>query len=132
MPDGEADYLIALELLEGVRALPMLRADGLAIADRRALPPLTVLTGGRAYPSDVADRIAARGLVLEATAEAEGLGEARAAGSVLLGFLSRRLELPEAAWRAAFEATLRAEALLVNWEAFLRGRTKSPHAAAGE
>ncbi len=130
--DGDAHYLIGMELLEGVRALPMLRPDGLVVCDRREFPPITVLTGGQTYPADVAERLAARGVVLDATLEAERLGEARAAGSLLLGFLSARLRLPETAWRAAFETTLRAKALGVNWAAFLLGRTKGAEPAQGE
>ncbi len=123
IPEGQADYLVAMELLEGLRALSMLKPDGKAIVDVRTIMPITVASGQRQYPEGLEERLRERGLVIEATAEATRLGEPRAANSVLLGVLSCFLPLAEEAWRQAFEGGFKPKALEVNWQAFLLGRT---------
>jgi len=122
IPAGEAGFLVALEVLEGLRWLWMLRASGRIVCDDRRIPPITVSSGNARYPADAAERVAERGVLVPATAEASGLGEPRAANAVLLGALSPFLEIPTGAWRAAFAERLKPRALSVNWDAFARGR----------
>ena len=124
VPDGEADYLVALELLEGVRFLPMLRPDGQVIADAHEVAPQSVAAGTDAYPGDALSVLARYGIVMPATCIATELGEPRAANAVLLGALSRSLAVPVGAWDAAFRETLRPAALAAASEAFRRGQVR--------
>lgn len=122
IPEGGADFLVALELLEAVRGLPMLRPEGRVIADARRIVPMTVASRAATYPEGIEERLGRRGVVVKATEEAERLGEPRAANSVLLGVLGRFLDLEDTAWRGAFQACLRPRAVEVNWQAFVLGR----------
>ncbi|HQK93984.1 MAG TPA: indolepyruvate oxidoreductase subunit beta [Armatimonadota bacterium] len=121
IPHGCADYLIALELLEGVRTLWMLAPGGQVIADARRIPPITVTSGAATYPDGLEDQLRSRGRVLPATEEATRMGDARAANALLLGALGRDLGLPEDAWQSAFAAVLNPKALDLNWRTFLKG-----------
>lgn len=51
---GEADILLGFEPLETLRALPYLRAGGLALSSTESLPPLSVATGKEKCP-EIAD-----------------------------------------------------------------------------
>ncbi len=128
---GEADALIALEWAEGLRWLDHLRPEtGVFIADtRRIVPPFACrsrrqgaqMAYARETPAQVFDKVG-EGFALDATAIATGLGEPRAANTVLLGVLSTSLDIPVAAWRAVLDQLVPQKARAINLEAFEAGR----------
>jgi indolepyruvate ferredoxin oxidoreductase beta subunit len=61
-------------------------------------------------------------IILPATKLAEKAGNARAANTVLLGALSRHLDLPEEAWQSALQAAIKPNLLAANLKAFELGR----------
>lgn len=125
IPAGKADFLLAFELLEGMRFLKYLSGEGTAIVNDYRLDPLPVLRGEAVYPADALEVIrsyAARSLVMDARAMAAESGNARAAGSCLLGALSASLDFPEGAWNEAIERCVPARAREVNLKAFAMGR----------
>jgi indolepyruvate ferredoxin oxidoreductase beta subunit len=122
IPDGEADFLVAFEMLEGVRFLPMLRSGGAVIADERQIAPQGVAAGTDTYPTEAASVLASLGVVMPATDIATALGEPRAANAVLLGALSCLLAFPREPWEEAFRETLKPKALATGLEAFARGQ----------
>ena len=125
IPDGEVDALVSLELLEGLRHVPRLRPEGLVIADELRVRPSVRPPGAPEYPADVEARLrrSIKRLNLIPAAElAERAGNARAANTVLLGALSRHLDLPAEAWQSALESCLRPRLLEVNRRAFELGR----------
>lgn len=122
IPEGSADWLIGLEVLETARALPMLRPGGRVIADARRVPTAAISSGQTHYPEGLEGELAGRGTVLDATGEAMKLGDGRAANSMLLGVLSVALPFPVEAWRAAFAGRLRGDALTRSLGLFALGR----------
>jgi indolepyruvate ferredoxin oxidoreductase beta subunit len=125
VPDGEVDVLVALELLEGLRQVHRLRPGGIVIADDLRIPPAVRVPDAPPYPRDVADRLTAaaeRVSILPAGKLAERAGNARAANTVLLGALSREVDLPPEVWRTALKSCLRPALLAVNLKAFEMGR----------
>jgi len=125
IPDGEVDALVSLELLEGLRHVPRVRPEGLVIANELRVLPSVRPPGAPEYPADVEARLrrAVKRLNLIPAAElAERAGNARAANTVLLGALSRHLDLPAEAWQSALESCLRPRLLEVNRQAFELGR----------
>ncbi len=128
VPDGEVDALVALEILEALRHAHRLREGGVVIASDLRIRPAVRPAGAPEYPADVVQRLrrAARRLVLvRATELAQQAGNVRAANTVLLGALSRHLDLPLAAWRAALGA-VGPRLLEVNLRAFEMGRALRP------
>ncbi len=124
IPEGRADFLLAFELLEGMRYLRYLSGEGTAIVNLYRLDPLTVLRGDAEYPENALETIrdyAARAVELDARDMAARAGNPRAAGSVLLGALSVYLDFPDDAWREAIVAAVPAKAVEVNLRAFSAG-----------
>ena len=132
IPDGEVDVLMALEMLEGLRHAHRVRAGGLLIADDLRLPPAVRLPDAPGYPEDVGERlrsIAENVVVVPAAELARRAGNARAANTVLIGVLSRHVDLPADAWRSALRTCLRPSLLEVNLRAFALGRRRRKAAA---
>ncbi len=124
VPEGRADFLLAFELLEGLRYLRYLSGEGTAIVNLYRLDPLPVLRGDAEYPQDALDSIrayAARTLEMDARDMATEAGNPRAAGSVLLGALSVLLDFPQDAWREALVSNVPSKAVEVNLRAFSAG-----------
>ncbi|MBC7230734.1 MAG: indolepyruvate oxidoreductase subunit beta [Actinobacteria bacterium] len=124
IPEGRADFLLAFELLEGLRYLRYLSGEGTAIVNLYQLDPLTVLRGDAEYPENALQKIrdyAARAVELDARDMAARAGNLRAVGSVLLGALSVYLDFPDDAWREAIVAAVPAKAVEVNLRAFSAG-----------
>jgi indolepyruvate ferredoxin oxidoreductase beta subunit len=50
---GEADIILAFEMLEAYRALPYLKIGGHIIANTQEINPMPVITGAATYPKDI-------------------------------------------------------------------------------
>lgn len=125
VPLGRAGFLLAFELLEGLRYLEYLCVGGTAVVNDYRLDPLTVLRGDARYPEDALEIIRTRAgdcVVLDARELAARAGSPRALGSCLLGVLSRFLDFPEEAWDGALRSLVPKRALEANLRAFALGR----------
>lgn len=122
---GEADILVAFELLEAARWAEYLRPEGVLIANTQQILPMPVITGAAVYPEDLAERLregCGRAVLVDALAPAEEAGSAKAVNVVLMGILSTVLGMPEAAWMAALERQLKPALVEMNKKAFYIGR----------
>lgn len=125
IPRGRADFLLAYELLEGMRFLDYLRPGGTALVNEYRIDPLPVLRGDAAYPEDALDHIrgaAGKCVVLRARDLAVEAGSARAVGTVMLGALSVFLEFPAQAWEDSLRKRVPSRVLEANLRAFELGR----------
>ncbi len=125
VPEGEGDILFGFELLETYRCLPLLRPGAKVVVNDYRIAPPTVLLGQASYPDDLAERIRARFadfLLVDGLHLAQQAGDARAANTVLLGAVSKRLAIDEAVWLEALTKMVPAKALEVNRTAFAMGR----------
>ena len=128
VPEGEGDILFGFELMETFRALPLLKPGASVIANDLRIPPPSVLMGQKAYPAGLAEKIKARFadfLLVDGQQLASQAGNVRAANTVLLGAVSKRLDIAEKYWLAALEKMVPPKALEVNRKAFLMGRDLS-------
>jgi indolepyruvate ferredoxin oxidoreductase beta subunit len=124
--EGTAAVLGAMEQIEALRFAHFLAPGGLAVVSAQAIIPVTVSSGQAVYPSDVRQRLAAvfpRLAYLHADRLAESAGNLRAANLVILGAMSRGLDLPAEAWQAAIRGSVAPKHLDVNLRAFELGRT---------
>lgn len=122
---AKADFLLAFELLEGLRYLRYLGSEGTAIVNDYRLDPLPVLRGDAVYPAGALEAMrsyAARTVELDAREMAASAGSARAAGSCLLGALSVFLDFPTDVWEESLRKSVPARAQDVNLKAFALGR----------
>ena len=125
IPKGTARFILAFEILEGPRYLEYLSEEGIAVVNSYRLDPLPVLRGDAVYPEkalEIIDSYAARTVVIDAREIAMKAGNARAAGSCLLGALSNFLEFPLETWEEAINGFVPLKARDVNLRAFKLGR----------
>lgn len=124
--EGTARVLLALEAVEGIRYQHYLAPDGLAIVSTQQVIPVTVSSGNMVYPDPepLLRQAFSRLHYIDALAEAQRLGEPRAANVVLLGYLAAELTLPLAAWEEAIAACVKPQVLALNLQAFKIGLSR--------
>jgi len=125
VPEGEGDILFGFELMETVRSLPLLKPGGTVVANDLQISPPSVLMGQETYPACLPERIKeqfADCLLVDCQKIATDVGNVRAANTVLLGAVSKRLDIAEEFWLKALEKMVPAKALDVNKRAFQMGR----------
>ncbi len=121
---GEADYILSFELLESARWIGYLKKGGRLITNTHRTPPMPVITGAAEYASNIEARLRelADVTALEAMPLAEQAGSAKAVNVVLVGVLSRSMDIPEENWLRAIEETVPPKFAELNRRAFLLGR----------
>lgn len=120
-----ADVVFATEMLEGLRALDLLGPRGMLVSATTRILPGSVLRGEEAYPDELAEAAAARGVrlvLIDAEELAREAGSARAVNVVLLGAASLALPFSLDAWERGLAAAVPARILDVNRRAFALGR----------
>jgi len=125
VPEGTARVLGSFECIEAIRYAHYLAPDGLAVVSTQKIIPVTVSSGGAKYPADAEDRLKAlfpRLVYLDASKTALELGNIRAANVVILGAISRGLDLPEDAWQRAIIDSVPEKFRDLNLRAFAAGR----------
>ena len=123
---GKAQVLGALEQIEALRFAEYLRPDGLAVVNAQAIVPVSVSSGAARYPADVESRLKAafpRLAYIKAGEAAAQLGGLQATNIVVLGAVSKGLDLPERAWQEAIVSSVKEKFRELNLRAFDKGRS---------
>ena len=117
---GEADVILAFELLEAYRALPYLKKGGKVIVNTQCMDPMPVITGAMAYPADIAGKMAQMVdlTAVDALSMAKEAGNPKAVNVVLIGFMAKATEIPYETWIETIKSTVPAKFLEVNLKAF--------------
>jgi indolepyruvate ferredoxin oxidoreductase beta subunit len=126
VPDGRADYLIAFEILEGLRWLDQVRPDGTIIMNQQEIHPVTVSSGFASYPDpetvDIALKSADCVHRVPGLEIAKELGNARVLNVVLLGAISGMLPVDSEIWENVLRERVPARYTELNIRAFHTGR----------
>jgi indolepyruvate ferredoxin oxidoreductase beta subunit len=125
--EGEVDFLLAFEKLEGIRWAAYLRPDGTAIINNHTVPPLSVNLGVEKYPTDaevmqVFTQRSKNIYLVPASAKAIEVGNAKALNIVMLGCLSAFMPFTSEAWQDAIKKHLPEKLWKLNMTAFETGR----------
>jgi len=124
IPPPGADFLLAFEMLEGLRGLARLRPGGTAIVNQQQIIPSSVTYGNASYPEDAGEQIRRQcpsAIQFDALAMAIELGNARTVNSILMGVLARQCSLPMECWEGAIKQTVKPRFVELNLTAFQRG-----------
>ena len=127
VPEGRADFLVAFEVLEGLRWLDQVQPDGTVLINQQEIHPVTVSSGYATYPDkETVERS------LEAAADhvyrvpalqmAQELDNARVLNVVLLGVLSALLPVEPQVWQKVLKERVPSRYMDLNLQAFSRGR----------
>ena len=121
---GEADYIVSFELLEAARWTEYLKPQGKIITNTQRINPMPVIIGAAEYPENLAEKMLAAGIdvdAIDALTLAEEAGSSKAVNLVLMGRLSRYFDIPEEDWLQAIEASVPPKFLDMNIKAFKLG-----------
>ena len=120
---GEADIILAFELLEAYRALPYLKKGGKIIVNTQQINPMPVITGAAEYPVEIENKIAASAdlIAVDALSLAKEAGNIKAVNVVLIGMLAKSSEIKKDSWLQTIKTTVPPKFLEVNLKAFELG-----------
>ncbi|MBR2987249.1 MAG: indolepyruvate oxidoreductase subunit beta [Clostridia bacterium] len=122
--EGEADFIVSFEKLEGARYASYLAKDGKIIVNTQQIDPMPVITGVATYPTDILEKLAAKGASIDsfdALAIAEKAGSSRAVNIALMGRLAKYLTIPYEKWLNAIKNTVAPKFVALNETAFSLG-----------
>lgn len=118
-----ADFVLAFEELEALRALPYLKDNGTIIVNTQQILPLPVIIGAAEYPVDALEQIKAKAstVAIDALPLAKEAGNERAVNTVLMGALAARLPIAKQVWLDALTACVPSRFMQANMAAFEKG-----------
>ena len=122
---GEADFIISFEMLEAARWVEYLKKGGTIVTNTQEINPMPVIIGAAEYPAALAEKIAEKGINIEAfdaLSLAEEAGTSKAVNLVLLGRISRYFDFTDEEWMDAIEKSVPAKFLELNKKAFAMGK----------
>jgi len=127
VPNGAADFLLAFEKLEAVRWAHYLHKDGVAVVNQQAIPTLALAATPTPYPNDdqvtaLLNARAGQVSMISSGEMAAKLGNPRVANVILLGALSRYMEIPAQIWRDAIAERVPPKVRELNLRAYEVGR----------
>jgi indolepyruvate ferredoxin oxidoreductase beta subunit len=120
---GQVDYLLALEKLEALRYAHFLKPGGTVLVNDHEIEPVR-LGDDRPYPTEAIEILRSHGfttVAVNATQLAMDLGNHHAANVVLLGALSRLLDIPSDVWESTLAERIPPRLLELNRKAFAEG-----------
>lgn len=121
--EGQADVLIAFEMLEALRYAHYLKKDGVIIINEQRIDPITVVTGVAEYPDNIIENLEKEYKVYRVNAmeEALKLGNSRVFNVIVLGVAAKHMDFSKEAWLKVIEKTVPPKTLEMNKKAFLLG-----------
>jgi len=121
---GSADYMLAFEKVEGLRACDFLKDKATIILNDVEIVPTTVSIGMGEYTKDSGEKLAGMGFNvhhIDAFRLAEKAGTFKAANVVLLAMLASLLDIEKELWLDVIKGRVPKKFLDVNMEAFRLG-----------
>lgn len=122
---GKADFLVAMEELEGLRYTYYLKPNGRVILNQRRIMPSSINPDSVPYPEDVKPQLEAMGFHVDevnALEIAKNLGNPKGENIILIGMLSRYLPFPLSSWEMVIKESVPLKTIEINLTAFEKGR----------
>lgn len=120
---GEADLILAFEMLEAMRALPFLKKGGKIIANTQKMNPMPVITGSMEYPADIEKKLSQKVNLqaVDALKLANEAGSFKAVNVVLIGLLAKSMDVKKETWLEVIKETVPEKFIDLNLKAFELG-----------
>ena len=120
---GEADIILAFELLEAYRALPYLKKGGKMIVNTQKIDPMPVITGAMEYPENIESKLSDKVdvVTVDALKYAIEAGNAKAVNVVLIGLMAKNTNIPYEKWVETIKNSTPEKFLESNLKAFELG-----------
>lgn len=128
VPEGRVDYLIAFEVLEGMRRLNQVRQGGAVLLNQQEIHPASVSSGDAIYPDEAAVQKGLKAATdkvyrVPGLQMAQDLGNPKVLNVVLLGALSALLPTDPEIWETVLRDRVPSRFEELNVEAFRSGRS---------
>ena len=114
--EGGADVILAFEKLEALRYLHYLKEGGVVLYSTQEIMPMPVVTGAAEYPQGIESVL--NGCAVNALDLALEAGNAKAANSVMLGALCKKLGFDKEAFLRALISSIPQKLAEMNEKAF--------------
>ena len=117
---GEADIILAFEMLEAYRAIPYLKKGGKMIVNTQEINPMPVITGAMEYPENIGEKLAEKldYFPVDALSLAKEAGNIKSVNVVLIGVMAKSTDIPYENWVNTIYSTVPEKFLDVNLKAF--------------
>ncbi len=117
---GEADIILAFEMLEAYRALPFLKKGGKMLVNTQKMDPMPVITGAMEYPENIIEKLDEKVELtqVDALKYAKEAGNARAVNVVLIGVMAKNTDIPYEKWIETIKTATPEKFLESNLKAF--------------
>jgi len=125
IPRGKADFLVALEELEGLRYAYYLKPYGKVILNQKKVMPSSINTSYAPYPEDVKSQLESMDFhvdTVNAFEIANTLGNPKLENIIVMGILSRYLPFTISTWETVIEGSVPVKTIEINLTAFKKGR----------
>lgn len=124
---GSIDFLLSFELVEAARWLDWVRPGGTLIVNTQRIIPMSVSAGSAAYPpaEDIVALLKSRVdnlQLVDGLGIAQRLGNERLANTILLGALSKSMDIDPSVWSVVIERRIKPKYIEINRAAFWEGR----------
>jgi indolepyruvate ferredoxin oxidoreductase beta subunit len=122
---GKADFLVALEELEGLRYAYYLKPDGKVVLNQKRIMPSSINPDIAPYPEDVKSQLESMGFHVDnvnALEIANNLGNPKVENIIVMGMLSRYMPFPLSVWETVVKESVPAKTIEINLSAFEKGR----------
>lgn len=125
IPKGAADFLVALEELEGLRNSFYLKPSATVILNTKKIVPPSADTSVNPYPEDAEKRLIDSGfrvVAINSLAIAKEVGNLKVENVIMVGALSSFLDFPQEKWEQAISESVPQKTVKINIEAFKKGQ----------
>lgn len=123
---GDASILVSLEQMEAARNIDYLKKDGVLIVNDYKIHSMVTLNGKVKYPeailSELSDKV--KTYIIQGTSKAIELGLDKVMNIIMLGALSRVLDLDNLNWDKAIRDNVKPRFVDLNLEAFNIGKNQ--------
>jgi indolepyruvate ferredoxin oxidoreductase beta subunit len=122
---NKADFIIALEKLEGLRYIHHLEKRGFILINNHEIYPSSVSSKDVQYPADIESRIkeiTENSIFINAVETAKGFNQIKVSNIVMLGAFSNLLSFKDENWMDAIKESVPGKAIDLNMKAFLAGK----------
>ncbi len=126
--EAGADIIIGFEKMEALRWAHYLKPGGKMIVNDQKILPMPVISGTAAYPDDILKQlkdICSDLYILDAVSVAGKIGNTKVFNVVVLGVLSRFMDIKMDSWISAMNKTVPQRFLDLNLKAFELGHITS-------
>ena len=120
----QADIILSFEKLEALRYVGSLKDGGTILYNAQKIMPMTVISGVCEYPNDIDEQLLERTInckEIDALAIAREAGNELAVNTVMMGALTKALNLDKDTVLEAIRILVKPKLLTVNEKAFMLG-----------